>query len=68
MGYKVGRVTDFVYHLEHSRTPNSWFTNPHIDNNKKLWESLKDLDKEQLLEYYANVDYMKSRTEQLVGK
>ena len=30
LGYSVGRMNTHVYHLEHERTPNSWFTNPHM--------------------------------------
>ena len=30
LGYKVGRIDDVVYHLEHARGENSWFTNPHM--------------------------------------
>ena len=26
----VGRIEDFVYHMEYGRTSNSWFNNPYI--------------------------------------
>ena len=61
LGYNVGRLDAFVYHLEHARTANSWFSNPYIDNNKNLWEKLKGMNKEQLQEYYKEVDYVKLR-------
>ena len=30
LGYNVGRIENWVYHLEHARGENSWLTNPHI--------------------------------------
>ena len=61
MGYKVGRLDAHVYHMEHARTPNSWFTNPFIENNKNLWEKIKGMNEEQLLEYYNGLDYVQRR-------
>ena len=59
LGYNVGRIKDFVYHLEHARGENSWFSNPHIKSNMDEWEKLGNMDKEQLLEYYSTQDYLK---------
>jgi len=61
LGYNIGRVDNYAYHLEHQRTQNSWFHNPHMQNNNALWEYLKTLSKEQLIEYYENQDYVKER-------
>lgn len=61
LGYKVGRVDNLIYHMEHSRTMNSWFTNPHINNNKNLYETLKQMTNEDIVEYYKNVDYVRER-------
>jgi predicted glycosyltransferase involved in capsule biosynthesis len=61
LGYKVGRVDDTIYHMEHVRTMNSWFTNPHIENNKNLYERLKAMSPEQLKNYYDTVEYMRKR-------
>jgi hypothetical protein len=61
LGYNIGRVDNHAYHLEHQRTQNSWFHNPHMQNNNALWEYLKTLSKEQLIEYYENQDYVKER-------
>ena len=58
---KVIRINDYIYHLEHSRTQNSWFTNPHIEDNRKEWEKLKFYGKKALTKYYENIDYMKVR-------
>ena len=29
---RIGRIDNYVYHLEHSRTHNSWFSNPNFNN------------------------------------
>jgi len=59
LGYNVGRVEDFVYHLEHSRGENSWFNNPHMQSNMQEWEKIQNMSKEQLLEYYSQQEYLK---------
>ena len=59
LGYNVGRITDFVYHLEHSRGENSWFNNPHMVYNMQEWEKIQSMDKEQLLDYYSQQEYLK---------
>jgi len=61
LGYKIGRVDEHAYHLEHQRTQNSWYHNPHMQNNNQLWEDLKVLTKEQLINYYENQKYYKER-------
>lgn len=62
LGYKVGRVEDDVYHLEHSRTFNSHYHNPHFQDNNKLWEWFRTQGKESILAYYEHQDYLKERT------
>jgi hypothetical protein len=57
----VARINDYVYHLEHVRTQNSWFNNPHIESNRFLWEKLKILPKENIIEYYNNQKYLIDR-------
>ena len=63
LGYKVGRLNNWLYHLEHSRGNNSWPTsyhgNPYMQDNLQLWEKLQRMDKKKLLEYYSNQDYLK---------
>ena len=59
LGYKVGRIDSaFVYHLEHYRGKNSWFSNPYIEKNNQLWEHLQRLSAEQLRNYYQSQDYL----------
>jgi hypothetical protein len=59
LGYNVGRVNNYVYHLEHSRGYNSWLNNPHMQTNNALWEKIQTMNKDQLKEYYLNQDYLK---------
>ena len=58
MGYSVGRIENYVYHLEHARGENSWFTNPHMESNMAEWNKIKEMNKEQLLKYYSEQDYL----------
>lgn len=59
LGYNVGRVNDYVYHLEHTRGQNSWFNNPYMQQNNNLWEEIQRMDHDQLKEYYSKQDYLK---------
>lgn len=59
LGYNVGRINDYVYHLEHARGENSWFSNPYMLSNMEEWEKIQTMNKEQLIEYYSNQQYLK---------
>lgn len=63
LGYNVVRLDRFIYHLEHSRGRNSWpnsyYENPYMKNNILLWENLQKMNKEQLIQYYSNQEYLK---------
>jgi len=61
LGYGVSRINDVIYHLEHSRTPNSWFSNPFMHSNNVEWEKIQRMDKETLREYITSQDYYKVR-------
>lgn len=63
LGYKVGRITDYIYHLEHSRGENSWFSNPHMTSNNDEWEKIQRMNKEQLIEYYSGQSYLRKYNE-----
>ncbi len=65
LGNRIGRVESYVYHLEHARTYNSWFSSPKFNDNWNLWNTIKTFDKEKLVEYYEGQDYLKIRREQL---
>jgi predicted glycosyltransferase involved in capsule biosynthesis len=66
LGNRIARIDNYVYHLEHSRTNNSWFSNPNFNNNYQLWNQIKTFDKNQLIQYYENQDYLKKRRQELV--
>ena len=66
LGNRIARVDDYVYHLEHSRTDNSWFSNPKFNNNWQLWHTIKTFDRNQLIQYYKGQEYLKTRKKQLV--
>tara|TARA_B100000927_G_scaffold23766_1_gene17915 strand:- start:466 stop:1386 length:921 start_codon:yes stop_codon:yes gene_type:complete len=57
----VVRMNERIFHLEHSRSKNSWFNNPYIEDNRKLWEKLKSCKKAELQLYYDHVKYVKER-------
>jgi hypothetical protein len=63
LGYRVNRIEDFIYHLEHSRGRNSWpnsyHGNPYMKENLELWESIQKLNKQQLIDYYSSQFYLK---------
>jgi len=57
IGYKVDRVNDIVYHLEHSRTPFSDLNNRFYHSNFLLFEKLTIMTKEEIINYYNNKAY-----------
>ena len=58
LGYSVGRIENYVYHLEHARGENSWFNNPHMDNNMAEWGKIQSMSKDNLLKYYSEQEYL----------
>ena len=59
LGYNVGRINNVVYHLEHSRTHNSWFNNPHMQSNIEEWEKINKMSSSELKNYYSKQSYLK---------
>jgi hypothetical protein len=59
LDYNVGRINDVVYHLEHLRGHNSWFSNPHMQSNMDEWEKIQIMNKQQLKQYYSQQEYLK---------
>ena len=56
LGYNVEWSDDYVYHLEHTRGPNSSLDNPMMAQNDDLFTYIKSLSKEQLIEYYKKLN------------
>jgi hypothetical protein len=63
--YNIGRVEGPIFHFEHSRTKNSWINNEHMNYNDNLFNSLKEMTKKQLIDYYSNQEYYKKRLTQI---
>ena len=59
LGYNVGRIENFVYHLEHARGENSWITNPYMESNMAEWEKIQSMSRDKLLQYYSQQKYIK---------
>jgi hypothetical protein len=57
--YNVGRIDNYVYHLEHARGHNSWLNNPHMQNNNNIWEEIQKMNQNELKEYYSDQEYLK---------
>lgn len=66
LGNRISRIDNYVYHLEHSRTHNSWFSNPKFNSNYRLWNIIRKFDRKQIIDYYKTQNYLKNRREQLV--
>ena len=48
-----------VYHIEHSRGENSSISNPHVMKNSEIEQKISKMNKDELFEYYSNVEYLK---------
>jgi hypothetical protein len=65
LGYRVGRVNDMVYHFDHARTFNSHYHNPKFMDNHNLWQTIRNLNKDAIMRYYEDQNYVKERRDQL---
>lgn len=61
MGARVGRVNDMCYHLNHERTFNSHYHNPKWQENMAIWQKMRGLDKNSIVDYYEKQEYVKTR-------
>ena len=62
LGYNVGRINDYVYHMEHVYDHSQFNTvegNPHFPINWNLFVWLQTLSQEELKKYYENQDYLR---------
>ena len=46
-----------VYHLEHSRTQNSWFSNPYMQTNEAEWNKISQMTHSQLEQYIKQSNF-----------
>jgi len=61
LGYKIGRINNHLYHLEHCRSINSSHQNPYFKKNIDIYEKIKRFSKKELIDYYKNLNYVKER-------
>jgi hypothetical protein len=61
IGYRVGRVDDWIWHFEHGRTHNSHYHNPKFMDNHNLWQWMRNQNKETLIQYLNQQEYLKRR-------
>lgn len=62
LGYRVGRVNDWIWHFEHSRTHNSHYHNPKFMDNHNLWQWIRRQNKQTLVKYMNQQEYLNRRT------
>lgn len=51
LGYSIKRMDNPIYHFSHPRSYNSDGRSPHVHDNEKEFNKVKNMSKEQLLEY-----------------
>jgi len=61
LGYRVGRIDDWIWHFEHSRTHNSHYHNPKFMDNHNYWQLLRTQNKETLIKHYQSQEYIQRR-------
>ena len=61
LGNKVDRIDDLIYHLDHTRSTDSWFSNPFWKENTDLWNRIRTLSKDDIIKYYSTLEYVKRR-------
>lgn len=59
LGYNVKWLDGFVYHIQHTRGPNSSNNNPMFSHNHRIFDYIKSLSKDKLIEYYKSASYLK---------
>jgi|ERR1035437_9912229 predicted glycosyltransferase involved in capsule biosynthesis len=59
LDYKIIRINNLVYHFEHLRTNFSDSTNEYFSNNNNIYNSLSVLNKQEIIQYYNNIEYIK---------
>ena len=61
LGYIVGRVNGAIWHFEHGRTHNSHYHNPKFRENHELWQRIRNMNRNQIISYYQNTEYLRRR-------
>jgi hypothetical protein len=61
LGFRVGRIDNWIWHFEHMRTHNSHYHNPKFIDNHNYWQWLRNQNKETLTQHYQSQEYIKRR-------
>jgi predicted glycosyltransferase involved in capsule biosynthesis len=59
LGYRVASCDGKLFHLDHSRTFNSDSTNPRFNENEVEYKKIKNMNKDQLLQYIGTWGWTK---------
>ena len=57
LGYSIARTDNHVYHFSHPRSYNSDGRSPHIKENEREYNKVRNMDREQLLNYINKYFY-----------
>jgi GT2 family glycosyltransferase len=58
LGYRIGRVNGVLVHLSHYRGENSSIKNIFSENNKREFQKIKQMNRQQTEEYVRNFDWL----------
>ena len=61
LGYKVKRIKGNLYHMNHFTGPDSSTKNPYWKKNRELWNKIKQMSKQELLEYIKQTFIWKTK-------
>jgi hypothetical protein len=59
LGLRIEWSDNFLLHFEHDRGQDSAPTNPHFQNNENLFNQIKQMSDQQIIDYYKNQEYYK---------
>ncbi len=62
MGLKVCRIDLPVFHMDHSRSPDSDVRNPYTEYNWRVYETLTSMNPDTMVEYLNSLAYMHRRS------
>ena len=62
MGLNILRIDSPVFHMEHSRSPDSDNRNPHVERNWRVYETMRSMKGDAIAEYLNKLEYMTSRS------
>lgn len=58
LGYKIGRINDDAFHIEHVRYINNTYNNNFFQHNSNLWEWIRRQDRKTIENYYKTLEYI----------